>query len=299
MTREHTIKPDRLASLSDIHLKDLESIKENKTAVVGKVEKCDTDYNLIVDIGNSIKVKIPFEELMFTRDNHIKKVSALHMVGKTVQFIVTHLGESILGSRKQLQTMYLEELKTRQAGDILEAVVINSQPFGVFVDIGYGLTALIPTSCLAISITNETDTMPKEGETLRVILKSIIDNKVTVSYKENLGTWLENITFNEGETLTGEVKHIGDNGMLIELAPNISGLAENREDIHLGDTVSVYVKRIMPDKLKIKLIVLTKSQHKYSRVYKEKLDKNITHIDKWEYSPLDSSRKIATYFKGV
>ena len=44
--------------------------------------------------------------------------------------------------------------------------------------------------------------------------------------------------------------------MFIELSPNLSGLAEYREDLMPGDRVSVYIKAILPDRQKVKLIVI-------------------------------------------
>ena len=42
----------------------------------------------------------------------------------------------------------------------------------------------------------------------------------------------------------------------MELAPNLSGLAEFREDLREGDRVSVYLKSVAPERMKIKLLVI-------------------------------------------
>lgn len=46
------------------------------------------------------------------------------------------------------------------------------------------------------------------------------------------------------------------NGIFIELKPNLIGLADYKENIEYGTNVDVYIKRIMPDKKKIKLVIL-------------------------------------------
>ena len=46
------------------------------------------------------------------------------------------------------------------------------------------------------------------------------------------------------------------NGIFIELRPNLIGLADYKEDIEYGKSIDVYIKRIMPEKKKIKLLIV-------------------------------------------
>ena len=46
------------------------------------------------------------------------------------------------------------------------------------------------------------------------------------------------------------------NGIFIELRPNLIGLAEYQENIKYGDNVNVYIKKIIPEKKKIKLLIV-------------------------------------------
>ena len=46
------------------------------------------------------------------------------------------------------------------------------------------------------------------------------------------------------------------NGIFIELKPNLIGLADYKDDIEYGESVDVYIKRIMPDKKKVKLVIV-------------------------------------------
>lgn len=46
------------------------------------------------------------------------------------------------------------------------------------------------------------------------------------------------------------------NGIFIELKPNLIGLADYKEDIKYGENVEVYIKKIMPEKKKIKLVII-------------------------------------------
>ena len=52
------------------------------------------------------------------------------------------------------------------------------------------------------------------------------------------------------------MRGVKEYGVFIELTPNLSGLAEWRGDVLLGDRVSVYIKSIRPDTRKIKLQII-------------------------------------------
>jgi len=45
------------------------------------------------------------------------------------------------------------------------------------------------------------------------------------------------------------------NGIFIELTPNLVGLAEYKEGIGYGQNVNVYIKKIVPEKKKVKLLI--------------------------------------------
>ena len=46
------------------------------------------------------------------------------------------------------------------------------------------------------------------------------------------------------------------NGIFIELTPNLVGLAEYKEGLEYGQKVNVYIKKIMKDRKKIKLLII-------------------------------------------
>ncbi len=56
----------------------------------------------------------------------------------------------------------------------------------------------------------------------------------------------------------GIVRSVEDYGVFIEIAPNLAGLAEADSTLRPGQAVSVYIKNILPDKMKIKLVVVNK-----------------------------------------
>lgn len=117
-----------------------------------------------------------------------------------------------------------------------------------------------------------------------------------MSHKELLGTWIENAAmFKTGETVSGIVRSVEDYGIFIELTPNLAGLAEPRHDVSVGQQASVYIKAIIPDKMKVKLIAVDVFDAEYKS---DKLQYfiNDKHISHWIYTPENSSKVIETIF---
>ncbi len=109
--------------------------------------------------------------------------------------------------------------------------------------------------------------------------------RVILSHRELLGTWQENAArFSAGMTVPGYVRGIKDYGIFVELAPNLSGLAEPRGDLHEGDRVSVYIKAIFPDRMKIKLLVIEKLPPEGPQPLTYFLPPN-GRLDRWRYAP--------------
>ena len=99
-----------------------------------------------------------------------------------------------------------------------------------------------------------------EVEEVNVKVKSIDkeNNRIMFTYKELLGTWEENAKlFKEGTKVKGIIRNTEahKNGIFIELKPNLVGMAEYQEGIEYGKQVDVFIKKIIPEKKKIKLII--------------------------------------------
>ena len=92
------------------------------------------------------------------------------------------------------------------------------------------------------------------------------------------------------------VRTVKDYGSFIELTPNLSGLADAKERLSPGDGVSVYIKSIRPERMKIKLQVIEKLP---SPEEPEPLRYQITDgkLDRWTYSPPGYEREpVETVF---
>ena len=86
---------------------------------------------------------------------------------------------------------------------------------------------------------------------------------------------------------------VEDYGVFVELTPNLSGLAERHEGVHTGMPVAVYVKSIIPERMKIKLVIIDALECSTCKSVSA-ADYYITggHIDRWRYTPECSTGKL-------
>lgn len=269
----------------------------------GKVVLCDKDHNLHIDLG-VIRGVIPrCEGALGVEEGLVRDIALISRVNKTIMFKIIAIKTDEYGvkwallSRRivQLECMrdYISKLKT---GDIIPCKVTHLEKFGVFIDIGCGINSLIPIDMLSISRISHPSQRLKVGQLINVVLKKIEENKLTFSLKELLGTWEENAKkFNVGETVTGIVRSIESYGVFVELAPNLAGLAEPCDDLEIGQRVSVFIKSILPDKMKVKLVVV-ESFDIVDDVVPLKYYIDANHIDKWIYSTSDGAKLIESQF---
>lgn len=274
---------------------------------------CDSELRLHVDLG-CMRGVIEREEALYCRPNEtLKDIAIITRVGKTVAFRILGFateGEervAILSRRAVQRDCIFEFLSTLTPGDIIPARVTHLENYGAFVDIGCGVSSLLSIDCISVSRISHPSDRLTCGTMLSVVIKSIDKdlNRIFVTLKELLGTWEENTAgFRAGETVVGRVRSIESYGIFVELAPNLAGLAELRGSGNspvrcaVGDTAAVFIKSILPDRMKVKLVIIDSyPASDPPEPLKYYIDtENTTHIDRWEYSPLCSTRLIETVF---
>ena len=82
----------------------------------------------------------------------------------------------------------------------------------------------------------------------------------------------------------------------MELTPNLAGLAETKEGIRSGQQASVYIKNIIPARMKIKLIVIDTFEYEYKPA-PPKYFYDGAHVDRFLYSPKESDKVIESLFQ--
>ncbi|MBQ8415250.1 MAG: S1 RNA-binding domain-containing protein [Clostridia bacterium] len=289
-------------------LSGLEKALERQVILEAPVILCDHNFDLHVELGSGIRGIIPRCEVEYSPDGEpVKDIAILTRVGKTVCFKIsgfklTSKGETVaLLSRRAAQRECMENfLVTLCPGDIIPAKVTHLEGFGAFVDIGCGRISLLSIDCISVSRISHPSARLNVGDQIYTVVRSIDERgRIFVSGRELLGTWEENAAqFREGETVRGIVRSVEGYGIFVELTPNLAGLAEYREDVKPGQTAAVYIKSIIPDKMKIKLIIIDSDDssvgvtplHYYLNPDIQK------HIDYWRYSPRSSAKIIETVF---
>ena len=271
--------------------------------VEARTTYCDRDHNLHIDFG-FIHGIIPREECAAgIKDGSVKDIAIIARVNKPVKFKIRKITEvdgkkTAILSRCDVQKEFSENiLSSTRTGDIITAKITHLESFGAFCDIGCGINALLPIDNISVSRIPHPDARFNVGDDIKVIVKAVDDSgRVTLSHKELLGTWEENASqFNVGETVSGIVRSVESYGIFIELAPNLAGLSEYASGVFEGQQASVYIKSIIPEKMKFKLIIVDAFDDDCVNK-KPKYFYEGNHIDYFCYSPENSKKIIETFF---
>lgn len=269
----------------------MDQAAEEEQILEGIVTRCDCAHNPVVDC-NGITGLIPRSEAALgLSSGRTREIALLSRVGKPVCFQVIGEGDGqYLFSRARVQQKALNYLmENLLPGDVICARVTHLEPFGAFVDIGCGLTSLVGIEHISVSRIAHPAERFYPGQWIHVAVRGVDPSmgRVHLTHRELLGTWLENARrFSPGETVSGVVRGNEDYGVFVELSPNLSGLAERKEGVASGDGVSVYIKSILPEKMKIKLILIDKLEKTPSTLIRPE-DYQITQgrLQHFLYSP--------------
>lgn len=243
-----------------------DSFIEGNDILQGIVKKCDKDYNLHVKLDNGMEGIVPREEVEAINIDGTGLPKTNLCVGKVHKYIQFKIkgkdGEKLLFSRKAVQEEVLDCVKKDlQEGQVIKGIVKNITPYGAFVDIGGGVVGLVHIEDLSVARIKTPYERVKIGQKLNIVVKCIDreTGRINLSYKDTLGTWEENAqNFKVGMKTKGTVRETekNRNGIFIELAPNLVGMAEYRDGLNYGEQVDIFIKKIDYDKKKVKLIIL-------------------------------------------
>lgn len=237
------------------------------TILQGIVNNCDSKCNLYINLGENIQGIIPrneFEAINVDEYGYCNPSICKNKVNSFVQFKVKEIynDNRILLSRKNVQKDALEWAKENlKTGMVVNGIVKNIRKFGAFVEIGGGVVGLLHIEDISVSRIKTPEERFYIGQKINVMIKSIDkeNNKIVLSYKELLGDWEDNIKdYSEKTVVDGIVKEADKfkNGIFIELKPNLVGMAEYKEGLEYGQKVKVYIKKIIKDRKKIKLLIV-------------------------------------------
>ncbi len=280
-----------------------EAIRTGKM-LQGRAYCCDQNHDLYVDFG-CITGRIPYlETALGIPEGKTRDVAVISRVGKFIYCIATGTETDSLGhtrlilSRLALQNRCREQYLDRLTpGDIIPAKITHLESFGAFADIGCGIVSLLPIDSISVSRISHPKDRFYVGQNIRAVVANTADGRICLSHKELLGTWEQNAAnFEVGQTVSGTIRSIEPYGVFIELAPNLAGLAEYHEDLKVGMQASVFIKAIIPEKMKVKLVLIdaclpSEPSHTPLTYYM-----TAGHIDRFLYTPRACHRKLETVF---
>ena len=287
------------ASVYGLH----EAFADGRT-LEGRVTLCDGAHNLHVDLG-CMKGVIPREEgALGIESGAVRDIALISRVGKPVAFRIVGFEQGADGatrallSRKAVQADCVKQFVRRLSpGDVIGVRITHLESFGVFADVGVGLSALMPIDSVSVSRIPHPNVRFQPGQDIRAVVRSVDDqNRITLSHKELLGTWEQNAAeFEAGQTVAGVVRSVEKYGVFVELTPNLAGLAEYVDGVQPGQGASVYIKSILPERMKIKLIIVD-AFAEAAAPSPVRYFTDCEHLDRWIYSPESCSKVIETVF---
>ena len=294
-------KPESLKT-SIPHREEIDTALQNHAILEAPAVRCDAQHNLIVQLDGMTGI-IPREECALGIDTgQTREIAILSRVGKPVCFQVQRIENNIayLSRRAAQQTALQHLLTEHRPGDIISVRVTHLEPFGAFVDVGCGIVSLIGIENLSVSRIFHPSDRVSIGQLLHAVISSLDETtgRICLTHRELLGTWEENAAqFTPGETVCGIVRSVEDYGVFVELTPNLSGLAEQRFPVTPGETVSCYIKSILPERMKVKLNLIDHIGQAPSVPPPLSYFIESGHISRWQYSPAAcTTRLVQTEF---
>ena len=160
-------------------LDELNKLSATGDILQAKVTKCDSNYNLYLDLGNNITGVIPREEIEAVNIDETgfpKPNICISKVNKMVQFKVKDItkNDTVILSRKAVGkeaiTWVKDELKE---GMCVYGIVRNIRPYGAFVEIGGGVVGLVHIEDISVARIKSPYERFKIGQKIKIMIKSI------------------------------------------------------------------------------------------------------------------------------
>lgn len=274
------------------------------TVLEARAVLCDAEHNLHVDMPCMEGIIPYYEGAIGIAEGTTRDIALISRVSKPVCFTVTGfehgpdgVRRAVLSRRDAQDKCRLSYLESLRCGDIIPARVTRLETFGAFCDIGCGLPALMPIASISVSRISHPGDRFKVGEDIFGVVSSMDNGRICLSQRELLGTWEENAAlFSQGETVAGIIRSVEDYGVFVELTPNLAGLAEPREGVKAGQRAGVYIKSILPEKMKLKLILID-AQEEAIQPMPLRYFCTQGHMDHWVYSPSGCGKVIESTFE--
>lgn len=269
---------DGMATLSKKKIdsrKNLQTVmdaKESGETLEGRVVEA-VKGGVIVS-SNLVRVFIPASQTGVPKDGDIKSI-----IGQTVKFKVIEADlqkRRVVGSvrsaaweeRKAIEDAFWSSV---EVGKVYEGKVVRLATYGAFVLLDNAVQGLVHNSELSWRRIKSPAEVVKEGETIKVFVKSIDTEKkhISLGYKtEDTNPWkLLHDKYNVGDTASVKVTAVLDNlGAFAEVVPGQDGLIhisqisterveKTSDKLKVGDVVDAKITAIDEENRKISLSI--------------------------------------------
>ncbi len=248
--------------------KRLQEAFENQEVLTAKVSQV-LDGGVCVNVDET-RVFIPASLVSDTFEKDLSKFK-----NQEIEFVITEFDprkRRVIGNRKTLLVSKKAEaqkelLSKIGEGDVVEGTVKNVTDFGAFVDLG-GVDGLLHISEMSWGRVENPKKVFHVGDTVKVFIKSISENKIALSMKFPEENPWNGATekYAVGNVVTGKVARMTDFGAFVELAPGVDALLhvsqiskdhiEKPADVlKVGDTVEAKVVDFNEEEKKISLSI--------------------------------------------
>lgn len=175
-------------------MEQLNKASINGDIIQARVDRCDSNYNLYLNLGNNITGVIPREEIEAINIDETgfpKPNICTSKVDRNVQFKVKDVTQNdiVILSRKAVGKDAISWVKNDlQEGMIVCGIVRNIRPYGAFVEIGGGVVGLVHIEDISIARIKSPYERFKIGQKIKIMIKSIDrkTNRIILTYKEML-----------------------------------------------------------------------------------------------------------------
>jgi ribosomal protein S1 len=198
------------------------------------------------------------------------------LVGQTLSCKVLNFdaqqGKLIFSEKAAGDVLQEKKLQNIKENDTLEGTITGIVDFGIFVRLGEGeeaLEGLVHISEIAWGRVSDIAALYKVGDTVKVLVVSTADNRVSLSMKRLLpDPWQEAASkYKVGDTVKGQVTRITPFGVFVRLDNEIDGLVHISEIANERITDPGTILHMGED-FDFKIISIDPNQHRLGLSYK-------------------------------
>ena len=261
--------PERFCSLDkEMSIEKLVYAKMTDEPIIGKITKWNSySKELEVRLGNGFTGILPVKEASIypcILANGQLTPSVRSLIGRTVMLSIDSIDLTVVDPRIMLSRkknmLKAFDIISNSIGEEVQCAVINCCEFGVFVDIGSGITGLIPSILLSVArYCHPLDLGLKTGDQITAKLVSIEDDyRITLNFKDGV----ENLAYslNPDDLIEATIlQPINKSGYFAYINANTPGVIDVPENVpcNYGDKVVAVVKGTRtnhPDQVKLTFV---------------------------------------------